>query len=1010
VVPISRLGSDALVTGLIHRLREGGKLGRYSAISRTPGFRRAVAGVIDELRAAGISSAELSVVAPDLTPFLSGYEKELADAGFSDWTTVFQLASRITEEQPARLTRLPILFLDVSLATPVEAAFLASIARQGSNNSVMVLPTSDIATLSRLRPSIELAHNDLDATDEVLGDALSRLQRNLFVGGADEKEAPGDEVAVFSAPGEGRESVEIARRVLRQADNGIRFDSMAVLLRSPGDYRSHLEEAFARAGIPAFFAQGASRPDPAGRAFVALLQCAAQNLSAQRFAEYLSLSQLPAASQNGAPPDALPRDDLWVPDDDGKQERPGQSEQGERPSEREPTEPIGAEQLRAPRRWERLLVEAAVIGGRERWERRINGLINQMRLEIDNTELDETETAAVERELSQLEAFADFSLPLIGDLAALPQSVRWGEWFERLGSLATRALKRPDNVLRVLSELAPMAEVGPVTLGQVLDVLSDLLVETANPPGNQRYGKVFVGSIEAARGLSFDVVFVPGLAERKFPRKIVEEPLLLDRLRAKLGAALGTNQTRLDLERLSLSLAVDAARKRIFLSYPRINLDDARNQVPSFYALEIVRSAEGVLPDFAELSRRAEGDASSRLGWPAPEAPTDAIDDAEYDLAMLSGLMSRDDPNSGGRARYLLETNPHLARALRSRFQRWQRVWTSSDGLLKIGDAARRSLQLHLPNIRSYSATALQTLAACPYKFLLRAVHGLRPKEDPAPIDEMDPLQRGSLIHDVQFTLFAKLRDSGLLPLGAGDLERAQALLDDVLTSAVAKYRDLLAPAIDRVWDAEVAAVRTDLREWLRRASSDDSGFKPTHFELSFGLPTDKRKERSTDPGSTADPVRLEAGLLLRGSIDLVERHPSGMLRVTDHKTGKADASNGQVIKGGRSLQPVLYALAAEKLFAGNDVVTGGRLYFSTSRGGFAEVMVALDEEARGAAARLTRMVTSAIETPFLPAAPDHEECSRCEYRLVCGPYEEMRSGRKPRAVLEPLAQLREAP
>ena len=63
--------------------------------------------------------------------------------------------------------------------------------------------------------------------------------------------------------------------------------------------------------------------------------------------------------------------------------------------------------------------------------------------------------------------------------------------------------------------------------------------------------------------------------------------------------------------------------------------------------------------------------------------------------------------------------------------------------------------------------------------------------------------------------------------------------------------------------------------------------------------------------------VDLDCGIQLRGSIDLVERHPSGLVRVTDHKTGKADGKRGQLIDGGKSLQPLLYALAAEKLFAG---------------------------------------------------------------------------------------------
>jgi ATP-dependent helicase/nuclease subunit B len=99
------------------------------------------------------------------------------------------------------------------------------------------------------------------------------------------------------------------------------------------------------------------------------------------------------------------------------------------------------------------------------------------------------------------------------------------------------------------------------------------------------------------------------------------------------------------------------------LSYPRIDLDQARSRVPSFYALEAVRSAEGRLLDFAELARRAETVAARNLGWPAPPDSIAAIDDAEHDLAVLADLISLPD-ESVGRARYLLTANPHLARAL----------------------------------------------------------------------------------------------------------------------------------------------------------------------------------------------------------------------------------------------------------------------------------------------------------------------------------------------------------
>ena len=71
---------------------------------------------------------------------------------------------------------------------------------------------------------------------------------------------------------------------------------MAILLRSPFHYRTHLVEALRRAGIPAHFSRGTVLPEPGGRALLVLLRCAAEGLSAVRFAEYLSLGVAPAAS------------------------------------------------------------------------------------------------------------------------------------------------------------------------------------------------------------------------------------------------------------------------------------------------------------------------------------------------------------------------------------------------------------------------------------------------------------------------------------------------------------------------------------------------------------------------------------------------------------------------------------------------------------------------------------------------------------------------------------------
>ena len=307
-------------------------------------------------------------------------------------------------------------------------------------------------------------------------------------------------------------------------------------------------------------------------------------------------------------------------------------------------------------------------------------------------------------------------------------------------------------------------------------VISDLLLEVGVPPPAQRYGAVFIGPVEAARGMSFDAVFIPGLAERLFPRKIVEDPIILDSLRTELNAGLATNEQRLAQERLALGIAVGAAERRLYLSYPRLDLQQGRPRVPSFYALEAVRAAEGRLPNFTELDRRAEAESSARIGWPAPDDPAEAIDHAEYDLAVLARFLNSDPGQSQGTARYLLTTNSYLGRALRNRWQKWSPQWTPADGLVKASAASQSAIAKHALGMRSYSPTALQNYAACPYKFFLQAIHRLAPREVPEAIDELDPLQRGSLIHEIQFELFERLKAANLLPISRQNLERVAQL------------------------------------------------------------------------------------------------------------------------------------------------------------------------------------------------------------------------------------------
>src|SRR5262249_5765698 len=164
--------------------------------------------------------------------------------------------------------------------------------------------------------------------------------------------------------------------------------------------------------------------------------------------------------------------------------------------------------------WEQLLIDATVIHGMDRWRSRLDGHDEKLRLDLEESkDPDDPKAKRIERDRVALSGLRAFALPLLEELSLLPSRAPWGDWIESLSHLAYRALRAPDRVLAILEELTPMASVGPVDLGEVRVVLERRLTDLVVPQVGRRLGHVFVGSVEEARGLSFETVFVPGLAE-----------------------------------------------------------------------------------------------------------------------------------------------------------------------------------------------------------------------------------------------------------------------------------------------------------------------------------------------------------------------------------------------------------------------------------------------------------------------------------------------------------------
>ena len=304
-VPVTRVGTEAVAARATFEARHDGELDYFAPVASTPGFPRALARTLNELALARVRARCTAAAAAR-----RGRSRGIARAVRCAIRCRLGHRSRDALSPPRRRRPTPSgasrSCCSTFRSSRRSSSRLLAASSRTPPRALVLVPFGDLATLDHLK-ALGVEPEVLEPT--AVSD-LTALRRNLFARREPPDREQTGEVRVFSAPGESRECVEIARRILQEARAGVRFDEIAVVLRAPADYVGLVEDAFDRAGIPGWFERGARRPHPAGRAFLAILGCAVERLSAIRFAEYLSLGQVPDAEEaTRAPETSLPADD-----------------------------------------------------------------------------------------------------------------------------------------------------------------------------------------------------------------------------------------------------------------------------------------------------------------------------------------------------------------------------------------------------------------------------------------------------------------------------------------------------------------------------------------------------------------------------------------------------------------------------------------------------------------------------------------------------------------------------
>src|SRR5215467_8163652 len=133
--PATFLGSEAVAARATFDALNGDALSYFAPVARTPGFPRALARTVYELRLAGVDPdrlASLPLGGRDLSALLHGFEAQFDSAKAIDRAALFEAATRSLSERKARVDA-AVLLLDVAIDSQIELEFVRELLRAASS-------------------------------------------------------------------------------------------------------------------------------------------------------------------------------------------------------------------------------------------------------------------------------------------------------------------------------------------------------------------------------------------------------------------------------------------------------------------------------------------------------------------------------------------------------------------------------------------------------------------------------------------------------------------------------------------------------------------------------------------------------------------------------------------------------------------------------------------------------------------------------------------------------------
>lgn len=534
-----------------------------------------------------------------------------------------------------------------------------------------------------------------------------------------------------------------------------------------------------------------------------------------------------------------------------------------------------------------------------------------------------------------------------------------------------------DDIDGMIAALGTHSDIGT----NVRTWLEQLPTQSRLFSSTPRPGCLHVAPLEQGGASGRSHVFMLGLDDRKFPRKRLVDPILLDAERARISANFITS----DQLALHQQAAMDRVLTRmqgvegahVVFSYSLLELTDDSECFPSPALTSLLVKAQAVDKPDAIISFVAE-----------PGRPTLSASEA-FQRELLT------EADHGIRSAKLEQRFPRILQQRLAQRHQVDELYSAYDGWVPQAGADL----LASTAARPMSPSRLETLGTCPRKYFFTRALGVSPPDewDIEPDRWLTALDVGTLLHELFEEFLRELQVTNQTPDPKLHLQRLVDLLESKIARMVERVPVHNPEAFQRQRDELLETCEIFLQKEYEYAQQRHA--KTWIMEASLGSLAHSQPHAETEI-DTDQPIVIELSngrkLVLCGRIDRIDRagranNPEHF--IWDYKTGSDwGYDQAKPIQQGRKLQPLLYTrmLAARFAQLGRNPqsVRSFGYFFPSPRTEGLRYEWTVNELAAGNAV-LESMLDLLAAGTFI-ATNSKDDCKYCDYQNVCGTAEDL--------------------